>query len=76
VLSLGELAVDLLRVGLAIDVREEDWPVEHLPVGEDVDAVAVGPEWRHLVRELPHLLVLRVEDVRTVRLVEHALQVL
>ena len=73
--ALGELGADLVAARLAVEVGHQDGPVEDLAVGQDVDAVAVAVERRHGVGELPHLLVLGVEDVRPVGLVEDALEV-
>jgi hypothetical protein len=75
-LPIGELPVDLRRVRLPVDVGDQDRPVEDLPGRQDVDSVPVRPKRGHLVRELPDLLVLRMEDVRAVRLVEDAVHVL
>ena len=76
VTALLELSLDLVAACLGLDVGEQDRPVEHLALDDDVDPMAVGTERRHRVRELPDLLVLGVEDVRAVRLVEHAAHVL
>ena len=75
-LPLLQLTQDLVAARLRFDVREEDRPVQDLALHHDVDPVAVIVERRHRVRELPDLTVLGVEDVRPVRLVEHALDLL
>ena len=73
---LLQLTQDLVAARLRFDVREEDRPVQDLALHHDVDPVPVVVERCHRVRELPDLAVLGVEDVRAVRLVEHALHVL
>jgi hypothetical protein len=72
--AFREFGADVVRARLAVDIRDEDRPAEKPALDHDLDAVAVVVERRHRVRQLPDLPVLRVEDVRAVRLVEDALE--
>jgi hypothetical protein len=74
--ALLEFGLDLLAPRLAVDVGDQDRPVEELALDVNVDAMAVVVEGRHRIGQIPHLLVLGVKDVRAMGLVEHAAQVL